>query len=206
MPQQPLPQAADLDLSARHAEQIAIARVREGDGLAFEAIFLAHHDEMLRVAEQICGTREVAEEAVQEVFLAIWRSRARWQVTSSLRAYLRRSAQNTALRIRTSRVRGGATAERLDEQDETAGVALRDPTPTPADNAAYQELAEAAERATAAMSPRARDVFLLRRDEELSNREIAQRLGVSVKTVETHMSRALRFMRRRLRRWLNQES
>jgi RNA polymerase sigma-70 factor (ECF subfamily) len=147
----------------------------------------------------------VGEEVVQDVFLAIWQARSNWEITSSLRGYLRRSVQNTAVRARSSRTRGGAVEARLPESIEGRGGALPDPRPTPADQAAFEELASAAEQATKALTPRARDVFLMRRDEELSNREIADRLGVSVKTVETHMRRALRFMRRRLARWLEDE-
>ena len=94
---------------------------------------------------------------------------------------------------------------RLPEVDRDSDAALADPRPTPVDQAAFTELTWAAEQAARALTPRARDVFLMRRDEELSNRQIADRLGVSVKTVETHMGRALRFMRRRLARWLEDE-
>ena len=94
---------------------------------------------------------------------------------------------------------------RLTEATAVRDGSLSDPRPTPADQAAFDELAWAAERATRALTPRARDVFLMRRDEELSNREIADRLGVSVKTVETHMRRALQFMRRRLAGWLDDQ-
>ena len=194
-----------LDLTARHAEQVAVARVREGDPLALELIFHAFRDEMLAAAERVSGSREVGEEVVQDVFLAVWRARSGWHVTSSLRSYLLRAVHNTAVRARGSRTRGGAVEARLPEVVDEVGGAVPDPRPTPADQAAFDELAWAAEEATRALTPRARDVFLLRRDEELSNREIADRLGVSVKTVESHMRRALQFMRRRLARWLDDE-
>lgn len=196
---------AHLDLTARHAEQVAVARVREGDALALEMIFRAFREELLSVAEHVSGSREVGEDVVQDVFLSIWRARSRWQVASSLRAYLRRAVQNTAVRARGSRTRGGAVEARLPELGRDSDGALPDPRPTPADQAAFTELTRAAEQAARALTPRARDVFLMRRDEELSNRQIADRLGVSVKTVETHMGRALRFMRRRLARWLEDE-
>ncbi len=196
---------SNLDLTARHAEQVAVGRVREGDALALELIFQVFGDEMLALAERISGSRAVGEEVVQDVFLAIWQARSSWEVRSSLRGYLRRAVQNTAVRARSSRTRGGAVEARLPDGIEGREGVLSDPRPTPADQAAFDELASAAERAAAALTPRARDVFLMRRDEELSNREIADRLGVSVKTVETHMRRALQFMRRRLARWLDDE-
>ncbi len=202
---QPSRSKSSLDLAARRAEQLAVARVREGDALALELIFHAFQDEMLGVAERVSGSREVAEDVVQDVFLAIWQARSHWHVTSSLRGYLRRAAQNAAVRARGSRTHGGAVEARLAEMAGAGDGRLSDPRPTPVDQAAFDELAWAAQQATDALTPKARDVFLMRRREELSNQEIADRMGVSVKTVETHMRRALRFMRRRLGRWLDDE-
>jgi RNA polymerase sigma-19 factor, ECF subfamily len=199
--QSPRP-VSPLDLTVRHDEQLAVARVRQGDALALEMIFLAFHAELLELGERVTGSRALAEEVLQDVFLAIWRGRARWHVATSLRPYLRRAVERTGSRTRSSRTRGGTSGTSLDSIAPSGkSPEFADRSPTPADNAAYEDLHAAFDRATAAMPPRARDVFLLRRTEELSNQEIARRLGVSVKTVETHMTRALRFLRRRLAAW-----
>jgi RNA polymerase sigma-19 factor, ECF subfamily len=202
VPSHPPHPARDLDLTTHHDEQIVVARVREGDPLALEMIFLAFYAELLALAEQVSGSRETAEEAIQDVFLTIWRARTGWHVSRSLRGYLRRAIRNAAVRAARASDHSGGFGPHAAADDRSVD-ALPDGRPTPADQATYHELADAAAEATQALPPRARDVFLLRRDEALSNREIARRLGVSVKTVETHMSRALRFLRRRLARWLD---
>ncbi|MDE3054112.1 MAG: sigma-70 family RNA polymerase sigma factor [Gemmatimonadota bacterium] len=177
-------------------------RVREGDALALEMIFVAFRSELLVLADRVTGSRAIGEEVLQDVFLAIWRGRRGWHVATSLRAYLRRAVERTGSRARTSRTRGATSGASLDAGDGWAmAQAIPDGAPTPADNAAYEDLRHALEAATTAMPARVRDVFLLRRREELSNAEIATRLGVSVKTVETHMARALRFLRQRLAPW-----
>src|SRR5487761_2794433 len=166
------PRPFDLDLTARHDEQLAIGRVRHGDALALELIFLAFRDELLSVGERVAGSREVGEEVLQEVFLAIWRGRAGWHVASSLRSYLRRAVQRGASRARGSRTRvvlGGAS---LEVAEGFGGMVFADSAPTPEDDVVYDELRSALDEATSVMSPRARDVFVLRRDEDLSNREI----------------------------------
>src|SRR5260221_1808954 len=87
----------DLDLTRQLAEQLAVERVRQGDALALEMIFTAYRRELLELAQRIVGVPEIAEDVVQDVFVAIWARRERWQVTSSLRGYLRRAVHNGAV-------------------------------------------------------------------------------------------------------------
>ncbi len=191
-----------LDLTARHDEQIAVERVRAGDALALEVIFIAYRRELMVAAERITRSGDVAEEVVQDVFLAIWAGRARWHINSSLGAYLHRAVHNVASRAATSHTRGGASGEELsDGADSSTKTQFRDPSPTPYEITEGTALADAVRAATRAMPARARQVFTLSRENELSNREIAATLGLSTKTVESHMSRALQVLRRRLTIW-----
>ncbi len=197
----PSPTGSDLDLTQRLAEQVAVEHVRQGDAFALEMIFTAYRGELLAMAQQIVGGREVAEEVVQDVFLAIWTGRERWHITTSLRAYLRRAVHNTAVRSGASRVRGGATGVALTYAEAEAPAILTDTSATPDVGLERAELAAAVDEATRLLPPRQREVFILKRMHELSNREIAARLGLSVKTVEIHMTRALATLRQRLAGW-----
>jgi RNA polymerase sigma-70 factor (ECF subfamily) len=191
---------SDLDLAHRLAEQLAVERVRQGDAFALEMIFTAYRGELLELAHRITGRREVAEDVVQDVFLAVWRGRERWHITTSLRAYLRRAVQNGALRSSSTRtvVPGGLE---LGEVERVAPGALADHSAAPDARVEQAELTAAVAEATARMTPRAREVFTLKRLQHLSTREIAERLGLSPKTVEIHMTRALAALRQRLADW-----
>ena len=145
--------------------------------------------------------RAVAEEVVQDVFLAIWVGRARWRVAVSLGAYLHRSVGNVAVRTAGSHSRGGVLGAEIDGAIARIPDRFRDPSPEPDKRAEQAALALAVSSATRDMPPRARDVFMLSRERELSNREIAATLGVSVKTVESHMRRAFMVLRARLVAW-----
>jgi RNA polymerase sigma-70 factor (ECF subfamily) len=201
-----------VDLDARRDEQLLAEHVRAGDPVAFEAIFRRHHRPMLALAQRLLGSRSAAEDVVQEVFLSVWTSRERWHVTTSIGAYLLRSVRNAATRHGSS-----ASARRL-EPIVMADVAppadrqraatprwtpLVQPGPSPLERAEQAAITEHVARAVETLPPRAREVFTLSRNEQLTNREIAERLALSPKTVEMHLTRALVSLRSVLRGWRN---
>jgi RNA polymerase sigma-19 factor, ECF subfamily len=189
-------------LAALRDEQLLVERIRARDPLAFEMIFRRYYGAMRGLAESIVGSRSVAEDVVQDVFLAVWASRKRLNIRSSLEAYLKQASRNTALRHTT---RPAARSESLDElvanRADRACAALIDTNPSP--EAAMQARATAAELARIAenLPPRVSEVYRLSRVDGLSNRGIAERLGISVKTVELHITRALSAFRVGLAKW-----
>jgi RNA polymerase sigma-70 factor (ECF subfamily) len=192
------------DLASRRREQLAVARVRAGDAVALEMIFRAYRVELLTAAQRATGSPDLAEEIVQDVFLSIWNGRDQWHVTSSLRAYLLRSVHNAAHRVRRSRTRGASSGIELETAEHAIPERFAAPDADPSALAERAELGAALDAARAAMPPRARDVFTLRHERDLSARQIADELGLSVKTVESHMSRAFQVLRRVLAPWKEQ--
>lgn len=191
----PLHSAAGVDLTARLDEQLLVERIRAGDPLAFETIFRRYHGELCAVAERMVGSRMAAEDVVQEVFLAVWAARERWQVTVSVHAYLRRATRNMALR-HTSR----ASAKGHDSLP-THEPTLVDPLAAPDEQADAATLADELARVTDSLPPRAREVYDLSRTEGLTTRQIAEKLQISPKTVELHITRALSALRAAVERW-----
>ena len=78
-------------------ESDLVARIRVGDEGAFESLYLAHHNELWRFAYSYVRSRDVAEELVQDVFLAVWGTRATWEVSTRVRAWLYASVRHLAL-------------------------------------------------------------------------------------------------------------
>ncbi|HVF06710.1 MAG TPA: SigE family RNA polymerase sigma factor [Frankiaceae bacterium] len=151
--------------------------VREGMEPADEVVatlFAAHATELTRVAYLVVGDRWVAEEIVQEAFLRVWRSRRRLRDVDAAPAYLRRAVVNLA----RSRVRRLVLERRHARAD-------RDAAP---ESASWVDL----RRAVAALPPRRRACVVLRYFADLSEAETAQTLGVSVGTVKSQTSKALR--------------
>jgi RNA polymerase sigma-70 factor (ECF subfamily) len=171
-----------------------LARLRDGDTSAFDAIFRAWYAPIVRMVEGMLRERAVAEEIAQDVLLELWRRRESLSADGSPQAYLFQAARNRALNhLRHLRV---------EERGETQ--AARELTlPASPDRAlAEAEIDGAIRSAVASLPPRCREVFELSRVHGLKYAEIAQTLGVSVKAVEAQMGKALRVMRERLAPWL----
>ncbi len=165
-------------------------RLRQGDRDAFDAAFRAHYATLVGVAERIAGERAVAEELAQDVMLELWRRHETLSIDESLRAYLVRAARNRALNhVRHERMKV-RTAPRA------AGETVSQPdAPT---HLAEAEMEAALRDAVASLPERCREVFELSRGQGLRYAEIAAALGISVKTVEAQMGKALRVLRERL--------
>lgn len=172
-----------------------IARVRAGDSAALGAIFHAFVLPLCAYAARAVRSRETAAELVQDVFYRIWRGRANWEVGRSLRAYLYRATRNRALDyLRHERLERRWAEHVVREPD-----AQDRPRVVPADEAVEtQEMVSALSRALDGLPERRRLVFVLRWREGLSHQEIADRMGVTVKTVENQLTRAIQALRARL--------
>lgn len=160
--------------------------------IAFEAMFRAYYDSLVALAEWYVGSTETAEDIVDDVFLALWTQRDRVIVQESVRAYLFGATRNRALNA----VRDRKTRARLLQQAKSDVIPLAVPETDAAVRAL--DLRSAIERAIAQLPPRARTILTLHRQAGLSLAEIADLLGISARTVETHLARALKTLRRQL--------
>lgn len=171
-----------------------LARVRAGETSAFDAIFRANYALLVRVAESMLRERATAEEIAQDVMLELWRRRESLDVTDSVRGYLLQATRNRTL----NELRHRAIERKSEPQiiEGARGFASTDAA------AREGEIEIALQAAVAELPDRCRQVFELSRAEGLKYSEIATRLGISVKTVEVQMGKALRLLRERLKAWL----
>jgi len=174
--------------------------IQRGDNAAFEALFLAYYERLVRFAYGFVKMRSAAEEIVQDLFLTVWTRREQWAVHGAVQTYLYAATRNHALNW----LRHGGTEQRwvasvVDGDDVRAVL----PRSAPAnERVELAELDEAIRQAIDRLPPRSRETFILSRQHYLSYEEIAQVMDVSVKTVQEQIWRALRTLRVSLASWL----
>lgn len=157
----------------------------------FEALFYEFHAPLCTFAYRYVLSREVAEELVQEVFLHLWEHRERLPERSRAKPYLFRAVRNAAM----SYLRHQGVVRRAEADTLTLFYSAR---PTADADAHSAELAEALQRAIARLPERCRLVFTLSREQGMKYTEVAEALGISVKTVEMQMGRAYKALRQYL--------
>jgi RNA polymerase sigma-70 factor (ECF subfamily) len=161
------------------------------DAGALTEAYRAYRAPLVRYAHRFTGDTAAAHDVVQDVFVKLWEIRETLTVTSSFRALLYTMTRNRAL----NRTRAHA---RLAPREAVEDV--RDPAPGGAPDAGLQadELSGHLRRWIAALPPRRAEAFVLSRFDALSHAEIADVMGLSVRTVDTHIVHALRDLRARL--------
>jgi RNA polymerase sigma-70 factor (ECF subfamily) len=175
-----------------------VARVADGDRAAFGELVERHHRRLLRVCERLLGDADEARDAVQEVFLKVMVKAGHFRPRALVSTWLYRIAVNHCLNmLRRRRLRRWVSLSPAPEGEDS--VAPPDPQEERADP--HRELDARrrwarVERAIAALPPNQRAVLVLARFEELSYKEIAETLEISLGAVESRLFRAMRALER----------
>jgi RNA polymerase sigma-70 factor, ECF subfamily len=176
-----------------------VERTRAGDADAFAAMFHAYYDRLCGFAERYVRSADQAEELVEEVFVRLWQQREECRGCSSLKSYLYTAVRNRALKLLRHEGVVRRTVEQALRENRPLGVAA--PFAAADEEVHAHELALAARRAIDRLPARSREAYLLHRQEGLSYAEIAERMGISTKTVENHLIRAVKALREQLSHW-----
>lgn len=171
-----------------------VERVAAGEEVALEEIVRTHEERLLALCHRLLGSRAAAEDAVQEVFLKLYRRAGRLRPRGRLYTWLYRVATNLCLnRLRRRRIVRFVPLTRRDEADDDLDPA--DPRADPERALAARERWRETERLVARLPPNQRVVLVLARYERLSYREIAETLGITEGAVESRLVRAMRNLR-----------
>jgi RNA polymerase sigma-70 factor (ECF subfamily) len=164
----------------------------QGDEQAFERVFTEWFGRLHAYAFSILKDDALAEEVVQSVFCRIWEKRGGLQVHTSLRAYLYGTVYHECVNwLRQEKNSKTHRSHVLRSSSQTAAE-------TAAGKTELGQLEKRLQQALDELPDQCRAIFQLSRFGELKYREIADQMGLSIKTVEAQMTKALKLLRKKL--------
>lgn len=169
----------------------------------FAQIYTKYFPKMVRFASEYVLSREEAQNIVQDLFLYLWEQRSTLSAISNMDAYLFTLTKNRCIDFYRQRSRIARVKESLDELHERE-LSLKMEALIQFDENMFstQEIEELLENAVNRLPEKCREVFILSRMEGLKHEEIANRLNISVNTVQNHISVALRKLKVALKDYL----
>ena len=171
--------------------KVLIDKMKGGDRGSFNQIFRRYYSPLTRFCVRFVGDGDQAAEIVQDLFVKLWANREKLTFNTSFESYMLRSVRNSAITYINKERSHADINERIytDESD------ANDPSETLQSNnleVSYQKI-------LSTMPEKRREVFLASRFDGLKYAEISEKLGISVKTVEAHMSAAIKQLREGLK-------
>lgn len=162
--------------------------LQESDEKAFTAIYVRYHQLLYVVAYKYLKNKEQTKDAVQQIFLKLWESRTLLSIQVSLKNYLYTMLKNQLL----NEIRNNTTALEKNYELAQEPVTFENELLVKLEE---KEMMEQLYRAVDNLPEQKRAVCLYKLKEELSNCEIAEKMQISVPTVKTHYSQALKMLR-----------
>jgi RNA polymerase sigma-70 factor, ECF subfamily len=161
----------------------------QDDAKSLEVLFLRHYSMLCRYGFTILQCNYTTEEVVSDVFLKIWNQRHTLIIQSSLKSYLLIAVRNLSIdHLRRQMRRRTVGADSIHPDLPCSYTSAHD-------QVIGDETTRIVEEAIECLPKQGRIIFRLSREGGMKYREIADHLGLSIKTVETHMTRSLVFLR-----------
>lgn len=165
-------------------------KMKAGDLSAFDEIFKMHYESLVRMGVQKIDNVALVEDLVQNIFIDFWTKKNQLNIESSVLAYLKKMVHNRCI----DHFRKQKSIQRKEENYFKNSLSLN--VNSPEEDLLNQENLAAIYSKIEALPPKCRTVFKLSRFEEMTYDEIATQLDISKKTVEFHISTALRILRK----------
>lgn len=176
-------------------DRLAIRKIQGGDIKAFEMLFRKYYEDLCRWAYRYLHDKDSAEEIVQDLFYHLWRDHLAVSIQVSVKSYLYKAVSNNCRMLLKKQSRRTAIeseiAKRISATQEQ-----------PSELVEASEITEVVNRTLSELPERPAMIFRMSRYEGLKYREIAEKLSISVKTVEANMGKALEMFRKNLQEYI----
>jgi RNA polymerase sigma-70 factor (ECF subfamily) len=182
-------------------EQQLFERLKNSDEAAFRVIYNNYSSKLYYFVFEFIPLKDVAENIVQDTFVTLWNRRKELKDNTNLASYLFTGAKNNALyRLRDKKYRQKLFSDAIDVSELNLNVDALATADTSA--FAFQEIEQIIQRTLSSLPPQCRKVFELSRFREMKNKEIAEELNISVRTVEGHISKGIKAFKIALKDYL----
>jgi len=173
-----------------------IEGIKSGDESAYKSLFLKYYAQLVVFARKVVVDDDLARELVQDVFVAFYEKRKELNIHTSLKAHMYQSVRNRCLnQIKHNQIRRDHHANIfVEKKQEEAYVE---------DKLEETELEHRIYNVVKTLPDQCRRIFEMSRFDGTPNQEIADQLGLSKRTVETQISKALKVLRKQLAQYLN---
>ena len=169
--------------------------ITKGNLKAFEELFRKYYSLLCNYAFKYLRDMDKCEEIIQDLFYTVWDKRGEIKIQTSVKSYLYRSVYNNSINYLKHRSIEYRYRQHVMESDNNT-------SPEVTNEIFADELSEIIENTLNELPERSRTIFNLNRFEGLKYHEIAEKLSLSVKTIEANMSKALKLFRKNLREFM----
>ncbi len=174
-------------LTITKTEEI-ISRMKRDDKSAMDELFHFYYHRLFHFSKSILKIENEIDDILQDVFVKIWLNRTKIDNAETFNAFIYTITKNEVLNLIRSNLRNQSFRNEL----YTRAVAEEYQTPNEIE---YTEIKAGIDKIVANLPPKRQQVFILSRTESLSNKEIAQQLNISEKTVEDHITHAIKHIK-----------
>ncbi len=171
-------------------EELLIAKLKSGDICAYEYLFNEYYDWLCNYIFKLSGDRSMSKDVVQETLVRLWEKKQEITIKGSLKGYLFKSCHNQFLQQIRKEKRLPDLLDRI-RWDTIYNTYFEQKEEDVHTKAAMFRLEELIDK----LPPRCKEIFIMNKLERRKYREIAEDMGISIKTVENQMSKALRIIR-----------
>lgn len=187
---------------AKSIEKNTLENLKRGDSKAFESVFKFWYEPLVNFADEYISDLESARNIVQTIFMKLWEKHELVDPASNLKSYLYMATRNACLsHIRHMKVEN-AYFRKAFKNSEDLQLNYEALEELNIDQIDFQKLEKIIQETIDSLPERCREVFLLSRLHDMKNREIAERLDITVKAVEANITRALTKLRENTSQYL----
>lgn len=180
-------------------DKLIFEKVQKSDDNAFEILFSNYYQALCLYANRYLNDLNASEEIVSELFTTIWQQRENMVIPESFKSYSFKAVQNRCLNYLKHKKIESRYLEYLNRKNLINDAAYQNSV---IDSYSSKELSQQIEKAIESLPEKCREIFRLSRFDNLTYKQIAEKLSVSAKTVENQMGIALSKLRILLREFL----